>query len=58
MCCVVVFDACARTATGGGKHRGDIHPVVSPKAFEILEKFPAGDMNVVISSLGGGRLAA
>jgi hypothetical protein len=39
---------------GGGKHRGDIHPVVSPKAFEILEKFPAGDMNVVISSLGGG----
>lgn len=39
---------------GGGKDRAYVYPIVSPKAFEIIQKFPAGDMNIVVSSLAGG----
>lgn len=38
---------------GGGKKRRAVYEFASPKAFEILEKFPAGDLNIVVSSLGG-----
>ncbi len=43
---------------GSGKLRAENHPAISRAALKILETHPPGDLNIVVSSLGGGKHAA
>lgn len=43
---------------GSGKIRKENHQAISRAALNILEKHQPGDLNIVVSSLAGGKHAA